>query len=349
MKHETPLPSPEPNPDAAATGEIKHGATQLAGNLVKIVEAGGAQAVKDYLTDVLADTEGKVAKPERQATFSLLAREQQEDIQAANANAGELMLADSDHDTSKAQRFLDDRGGPTKRFVSELRPGRRPREHDESVDGSNRVLRDISLHSESITEWQHRGKLTAETFIDIYNRGLKHKQALKEAEQTLDPQYDGEPRDLSGVIDEKVKVATAKKIQTAIEEAKTRQDNPESAVMMLISQDPTHFSQADLKFLVEFAGYYHNHTAQYGVRIRNGFDNAEQLVKRFKGRAQDAHYVKAEHEAEELHRQQRRTLAGVSQSVEAAIRTSGSSLQDSSAAIRITQQQLARTKSVEKS
>ncbi len=101
------IPSHQPNPQelgpnamtyAAAmdirTGQeaLHDGARQLAGNVVRLMETGDPKAVKEYLGDVLTDTEKLVPAAERMAAFEFLAGEQRGEIRRGLVASGEQML-----------------------------------------------------------------------------------------------------------------------------------------------------------------------------------------------------------------------------------------------------------------
>ena len=349
MTHEDQRPSPSPQPaEAAGQAEAKLGIKQLAGNLVKIIDAGGEQAVREYLTDVLADKEGKVPKQERQATFDFLAREQQEVIQETLVDAGDRLLTETGQSTSHTQRFFDEKGRTTKRFVAELKPGKRPREHDEAIDGSNKILRDLAGYNETNSAWKRKGITATETFAGVLHQGIQHKTAIKEAGKVVDPEYEGEPKDISKVIDEKVMAQVSKKLKDKMEAARLNGEEPEAAVIEIIDKDPSEFSQADLKFLVDFDGYYHEHVTRYGSQIGNGLSETDHFVRRFKSREDEARYLRSDRDIEESFHQQRRSLGSVSELFGKTISTAETSLRDAALNISNVQQQLELVKRLEK-
>jgi hypothetical protein len=279
-------------------------AEQLAGNLAAVSQEYGPSGITKYLGDVLADTEGKVSPTERQTAFKFLANEQRKALHESSVRAGDVMLGKISTQNSLAERRVGDNGHVTKRITEELIEEHRMqvgRHFRNGVDTRRAVHGHESLEhgvhkgrgaahelSEVMQDWRRSGRATVEDFADELQRTQNHERALDEAEKITDPTYDGEPRDVSGVIEKAVKQETATKINEAVLQAREEGGDPKEAVLKVMLEDePDEITNGELTALRAFAEHYEVFTAVQGARLEAEAEKVDFALQRFMRRGQE--------------------------------------------------------------
>lgn len=311
----------------------------LAGDIVKIVETDGPAAVKEYFEDILGDTERSSGVDERLATFNFLAREQRGEIRQAIVESGETMLTNLSNNSAEARRQLRETAPKAQRgirktaethdqevgrcFRGQIDTRRAVRGQDITVQAARRGFVAIKTHSETFEAWSKAQQKEARMFDDAFKKGQAHDRALTEAGATVQPDYDGEPRDLSGVIDEKVKDEVAGRIQQAIEEARSAGASPEDAVLAIMTRETGGATAQVIGELMKFAQEYTRFTKTGNNKVRSFTDDTEKLLRRFASNGRDGYqYVRRAEEAVDLFRSQKRKIQEASDVVDSILRQS---------------------------
>lgn len=352
------IPSHQPNPhefgpnamtDVAAmdirTGQeaLHDGARQLAGNVVRLVETGDPNAVKEYLGDVLADTEKLVPAAERMAAFEFLAGEQRSEIRRGLVASGEQMLDNLGNNSQRTRQELQQTAPQANRgirmaleaheqevgrhFRGQVDTRRAARGHEVAEQTARRGFGFVTKHVETLGGWARAQQQEARKYSDQVQQGQAHERALSEASEVVKPDYEGEQKDLSRVIDEEVKEAAATKLQSAIAEAQASGKSPEDAVLELMTQEPDASSTKIIGELRAFAEQYAQFAKTGGLKVEGMTKESENLLKRFAARGRDGYqYVRRVEEAIDLYRQQKRTIEEAAKGADFAVRQSANVL-----------------------
>jgi prefoldin subunit 5 len=370
------IPSHQPNSqemgpnamsDAAAmdirTGQeaLHDGARLLAGNIVRIAETNESGAVKEYLGDVLADTEKLVPAAERMAAFEFLAGEQRSEIRRGLVTSGEQMLDNLGNNSQKTRQELQQTAPAANRGIRmtveahEQEVGRHfrgqvdtheaARGHEVAEQTARRGFGAVTKHVETVDAWARAQQQEAQKFDGEFKKGQAHERALTEASEVVKPHYEGEQKDLSRVIDEEVKEAAATKLQSAIAEAQAAGKSPEDAILELITQEPESVNPKVIGELRTFAEQYASFAVTGSRKVDGMTKESEQLMKRFAARGRDGYqYVRRVEEAMDLYRQQKRTLEDAVKGADTAIRQSANAVGTTDQELQRMRQKLAATK-----
>ncbi len=370
------IPSHQSNPhemgpnamsDAAAmdirTGQeaLHDGARLLAGNIVRIAETNEPGAVKEYLGDVLADTEKLVPAAERMAAFEFLAGEQRSEIRRGLVTSGEQMLDNLGNNSQKTRQELQQTAPAANRgirmtveaheqevgrhFHGQVDTRRAARGHEVAEQTARRGFGAVTKHVETLDAWGRAQQQEAREYDDEARQGQAHERALNEASEVVKPDYEGDQKDLSRVIDEEVKEATATKLQSVIAEAQTTGKSPEDAVLELISKEPATATPKIIGELRTFAEQYAGFAKTGTQKIEGMTKESERLMKNFAARGRDGYqYVRRVEDAIDLYRQQRRTLEDAVKGADFAIRQSANVLGTTDQELQRMRQKLAATK-----
>ncbi len=372
------IPSHQPNPsefgpnamtDAAAmdikTGQeaLHEGARQLAGNVVRLLEIGDPDAVKEYLGDVLADTEKLVPAAERMAAFEFLAGEQRSEIRRGLVASGEQMLDNLGSNSQKTRQELQQTAPQANRgirtmteaheqevgryFRGQVDARRAARGHEVAEQTARRGFGVVTKHVETLSGWARAQQQEAHKYDDQVKQGQAHERALNEASEVVKPDYEGEQKNLSRVIDEEVKEAASTKLQSAIAEAQASGKSPEEAVLELMSQEPDTASPKVIGELRTFAEQYAQFAKTGSLKVEGMTKESERLLKNFAARGRDGYqYARRVEEAVDLYRQQKRTLEEAAKGADYAIQQSVSVLGTSDQELQHMRQKLTAAKVV---
>lgn len=338
---------------------------QLAGDIVKVAGTDEPGAVKEYLEEILSDTEGSVGVDERLATFDLLANEQRGEIRRGIVEAGETMLASFSDNSTEARNQLRETAPKAQRgirnavethdqevgrcFRGQIDTRRAARGQDIAEQAARRGFTAVKKHSETFDAWSKAQQEEAMKFNDEFKKGQAHEQALYAAGTTIQPDYDGEPRDLSGVIDEKVKDEVAGKIQQAIEEAQSAGASPEDAVLAIMTRETGGATAQVIGELMKFAQEYTRFTKTGNNKVRSFTDDTEKLLRRFASNGRDGyHYVRRAEEAVDLFRSQKRKIQEASDVVDSILRQSVKVLDISDGELKRMIQKMSSVTAIEK-
>ena len=352
------IPSHQPNThelgpdamtDAAAmdirTGQetLHEGARQLAGNVVRLVETGDPSAVKEYLRDVLADTEKLVPAAERMAAFEFLAGEQRGEIRRGLVASGEQMLDNLGNNSQRTRQDLQQTAPRANRgirtaletheqevgryFRGQVDTRRAARGHEVAEQTARRSFGLVTKHVETLSGWAQAQQQEARRYSEQVQQGQAHERALSEASEVVKPDYEGEQKDISRVIDEEVMGVAATKLQSAIAEAQSSGRSPEDAVLELMVQKSDDNSAAVIGELRTFAERYAQFAKTSSRKIEGTTKESGDLLKRFAARGRDGYqYVRRAEEAIDMYRQQKRTIEEAANGADLAIRQSNNIL-----------------------
>jgi len=370
------IPSHQPNPselgpnamtDAAAmdirTGQeaLHEGARQLAGNVVRLVETGDPNAAKEYLGDVLADTEKLVPAAERMAAFEFLAGEQRSEIRRGLVASGEQMVDNLGNNSQKTRQELQQTAPQANRgvrmaieaheqevgrhFRGQVDTRRAARGHEVAEQTARRGFGAVTKHVETLGAWARVQQDEAHKYDGQVKQGQAHERALNEASEVVKPDYEGEQKDLSRIIDDEVKEAAATKLQSAIAEAQAAGQAPEDAVLELMTREPDTIDTKVIGELRTFAEQYANFAKTGSLKVEGITKESERLLKNFAARGRDGYqYVRRVEDAMDLYRQQKRTIEEAAKGADFAIRQSANVLGATDQELQRMRQKLASAK-----
>jgi hypothetical protein len=326
---------PDPSRSDLAVSHEDTVSKELAANLVAVAQEHGSEGVRDYLVDVLADKEGTVPTQERRGAFKLLAGEQRKSLQEDITNIGEDFVATRLSQNNNTEEEIGDNDRINKRTFEELIDEHRlsvgrhlrdggntrlaSRAHEDLEHDVRKGIRVINEFGEIMNTWSRVSRSKVEDFAGDIDHSLNHDRALSEAEKVTDPNYGGEPRDISLVIDEAVKQKTAIKLNEAVQQAQEKGDDTQEAVIKVLLEDrPDDISTDELKSLRAFAGHYERFAAVESPRIERETEEVGQVLKTFMNRGnEDYAYSRTIEEAQDVYRRQ-------SQALERAVSEAGS-------------------------
>lgn len=326
--------------DIRTDQDILHdGAQQLARDVVRLVESGDPLAVKDYLDDVLADTEARVPAAERMAAFEFLAGEQRQEIRRGLVESGEQMLINLGSNNQRAEQELQRTAPQANRgiraaleaheqevgrhFRGQVDSRRAARGHEVAVPVARSGFSAATKHVETLGGWARTQRQEAGSFSDQVHRGQEHERALSAASEAAKPDYEGEPKNLSRVIDEDVKTATANKLQFAIAAAIASGKSPEKAVVELMTQKPDTYSAKLIGELRTFAEQYAQFARTGSLKAEGAMKESEDIFKRFAARGREGYqYARRAEEAMDVYRQQKRAIEQAAKGADYAVRQS---------------------------
>lgn len=369
------LPPQQPDDPSAMTGAAamnmrtsamyQEGVRQLTDNVASIVETGDPQAVQEYLGDVLADTEGRVPASERLAVFEVLADEQRLEIQRGLLGSAEEMLNNFGNNNTTVRRQLGQAGPAVNRTVRvlldthEYEVGRHlrgnqidtrkaERGQEQATGASRRTLGAITEYVEVLGRWGRAQQSELRHFDDTVRRGAVRERALDEGAQTVDPDYDeGDPKDLSVLIDTKVTEAVAVKLQALVTEAIATGESPADAVLELATQKPNSVTAKVIDDMRAFAGRQAGDIKGSLNRVEGS--TAKELERRLKSFATQGldgyRYARRPEDAADLYRQQQRTLTEVDKDAGFVVRQGASLVFSSDEELQRAQQSLAHAQS----
>lgn len=338
-------------------------ARQLAGNVVRLVKMGDPTAINEYLGDVLADTEKLVPTAERMAVFEFLAGEQRSEIRRGLLTSGEQMLDNLGNNSQKTRQELQQTAPTANRglrmtvetheqevgrhFRGQIDTRRAARGHEVVEQTARRGFGAVTKHVETMGVWARAQQQEARKYDDKTKQGQTHERALDEASKFVKPDYQGEQKDLSRVIDEKVKEAAATKLQSVIAEAQTAGKSPEDAVLELMSQEPDASKSKLIRELRTFAGQYADFAKTGSQKIDGMTKESERLIKTFVARGHDGYqYVRRVEDATDLYRQQRRILENAVKDADSAIRQTANFIGTTDQELQRMRQKVAAAKAV---
>lgn len=361
------IPSHQPNPSqfdpnamtgAAAmnvrTGQqaLHEGMRQLAGNIVRVAETNDPDAIKDYLGAVLADTEKLVPDTERMAGFEFLATEQRDKIRRGLISSGEQMLGKLGHNSAtygeqlKQTALSANMGVKRIQETHEQAVGRHfrghvdtraaTRGHETAEQTARKEFGAVVKHVETLSGWARAQQEEASKYGSQAKQGQAHERALNEASKIVKPDYDGEQKDLSRIIDEEVKRAASTKLQSAIAEAQAAGKSPEDAVLELMSREPNTDPPKILAELRTFTEQYAQLAKTGSLKVKSMTEEPERLLKNFAARGRDVYgYAHGAEEAVRSYQQQKRT-------VEQAVGGAGRAIRQSDDVLAASNQELQR-------
>lgn len=342
---------------------LQEGMRQLAGNIVRIAETDDPAAVKEYLGDILADKEGSVPDIERQSAFEFLAGEQRSEIRRGLVDAGEQMVDNLTKNSQRTRQELQhtapqaNRGARAMLDAHEQEVGRHMRGnvdankaahgHEVAEQTARRGFGAVAKHAETLGAWSRAQQDEASKYHQQVQRGQSHERALSEAVDTVKPDYEGEPKDLSRVIDEEVTEAAATKLQAAVAEALATGKSPEDAVFELLSQEqePNTASLQLIRDLRSFADQYALFARNESLKLDGTTKETGQLLKQYAACGRDGYrYARRAEEAIDLYRQQTRTMENAVKGAAFVVRQSGNMFGQSDQQLQRIQQRIAATK-----
>jgi uncharacterized protein YukE len=330
--------------DIRTDQEAPHeGARQFAGNVCRLIETGDLHAVKEYLGDILADTEKLVPSTERMAAFEFLAGEQRGKIRHGLVAAGEQMVDSLSSNSKKARKELEQTAPAANRgvrsaldaheqevgrhFLGQVDSRRAARGQESAVQIARRGFGAVIKHVETFGGWARVQQEEARKYDEQVKQGQAHERALNEAREVVKPDYEGEQKDLSRVIDEEVKEVAATKLQSAIAEAQAAGQSPEDAVLKLMAREPDTIDTKVIGELRTFAEQYAGLAKTGSLKVERITKESERLLINFAGRGRDGYqYVRRVEDAIDLYRQNKRTLEEAAKTADSAIRESANLL-----------------------
>jgi hypothetical protein len=367
------FPSHQPNPQEIGHSDmtgtdieaLQDGIRQLAGNIVRISETGDPTAVKEYLSDVLADTDKQVPASERKAAFEFLAGEQRAEIRQGLVNSGEQMLGNLGNNSKVAQQRLEQTATTANRSLqmgvqsheqevglhfrsfTPINTRRVARGHEIAEQTVRRGFNDVTNHAEVLSVWASTQQQETQKFDGDFKKAQAHERALTEASNTVNPEYTGEQKDLSRVIDEKVKAVGATKLQSAVAEALATDQSPEDAVLALMTQNSDTMTPKIISELRTFAEQYVSLATAGSRKVVDMTKESKQLMVRFTTRGRDGYQdVRNPEDAAGLYRQQKQTLDDAVKRADFAIRQSTTIFGTSDQALQRMRQKLNVAKAV---
>lgn len=281
--------------------QLNEGFELLGNNLLHVAEVAGPEGVDDYLGDLLADMESK-SPLERQAAFELLSHKQKEALdKQLMASGGTMVEALTANDEVHAKSLSESRGGLLKGL------GRAREAHDRSIIGPSRsgridprglqqahgavadalgsgTIRGLNAHAENVTSWLNGKKHPAKEFKDKMEDATKHKQALAMAGKVVDPEYDGEPKDISRVVDNDVRASVASTLVTELSAAQNEGRSPAEVLAKMIEATKSNSPRSLIATLSEMATTFSAEDSSW-VKVR--VDGARHSISRYIAKGND--------------------------------------------------------------
>lgn len=368
------IPSHQPNPhelgpnpaaDAAASivmgREVSaDGARQLAGDVVGLMETGGSSAVSERLSAALADKEGLVPPSERTAVFGFLASEQRGEIRRSLIEAGGRMLDNLSAGTQRASGVLQHSAPQAGRGIQmileapkQLEPHLRGQSLDKhrigytqeaAMQGVRQGFSPTTTYVELLSGWARAQQQEVEGYREQVQRGSAHERALDEASKVVKPGYEGEPKDLSRVIDESVKEAAVTKLQSAIAEARASGGSPEDAVLEFLAQEPDDNSVKIIRNLSTFSEQYAPWVMNDTQKVEGAKAESGRLLESFAAIGNGYQGVNRVEDAVGLYQQQGHSLRRAAESANAAVRFGLTIVERSRRELLHKQQELSRVR-----
>ncbi len=168
------------------------GARQLAGNIIKVAGIKDPAAIKDFLGDVLADSDNQlVPAAERAASLQFLAAEQRSEIRTGLVALGEQMVDSMGENGTKVRDEIGKVGSIAKRGVATVNEdhdrqvGRHFRDsvdtrdasraHEDVAQTARKGYGAVTKHSETFDGWAKSQQQEAKKFNDEFDKGRNHE------------------------------------------------------------------------------------------------------------------------------------------------------------------------------
>lgn len=191
------------------SGSFLHdGGALLAESLGKLVSENDPAAIRDYLKDILADTEGNVPAAERAATFTLLAERQKQTMRQEVIHVGDQMDAKLDASSKNFDatvtgntRVLRNALGEFDRNATLMARGKIDRYTQEaSLNAAMAMQRKLSEITDAKTAWGNTQRAALDDYRGTLTSTMANEARLRTAGESLTEDYDGDPIDASAVI-----------------------------------------------------------------------------------------------------------------------------------------------------
>jgi hypothetical protein len=338
----------------------KQGSQLLGESLTKLVESDEPGAVKDYLEVVLTDTEGNVPAAERAVVFGLLAHEQRDGLKMGLLGSGEQMLDSLASNDTRSKDEMRGAAESVSRAVSttaethEQAVGRHMRAGGNARAAANgnqevgavvqKSIGSLSQFIEKFGNWGSTQSAKLESFDGSIKNANAHERALDEASKVVQPDYEGDAKNISAVIDEKVKTETANKLTALLADARNKGISPETAVFDLLTKEPDTLSGAKINELRTFVSQYRELLKTSGGKLGVLKQETEQTLKSFVARGRDGYQPNTPIDAaREVFKFQKQSISRAQDQAAETVRISTDAIANSSKNIGVMQQRLKRS------
>lgn len=252
----------QPVDQSDTSGSFIHdGGVQLAENLSKIAGEQGPDGIQGYLTDLLADTEGNVPTAERAAAFTLLAERQKQFTREKIVHAGIELNTRLGAQTKNAKVEIQTNGTAVSRAVSNFSDIRRLIDRNVRVPANAEEASHVVRHArDRLTSldterarWASLQTASIQEFHGALDYGKRSESRLREGGLTVSEDYDGDPVDLSKLIDPAVAASFARELH---QEFASEGSNAAKIVMDKLATDEDTATLESIHLLDSFAKDY---------------------------------------------------------------------------------------------
>lgn len=343
---------------------LQQGAKQLTEAIIKIEAMENPKAVKDYLDAILDDTEKLVPVAERMFAFEFLAGEQRSKIQGDLFRSGEKMIDNLSNNNQKINQEFKQTSPQATQGIRQMRnaheqevgrylrgqvDARRVTQGQEvAAQTARKGFNAVKMNLAPFSSWARSQQEMVNVFDSQIYQGQAHERALNEASESVNPNYEGEQKELSQLIDEDVKEAASLKLRSTITEAQTLGKSPEDVLLELIKQQESGVILPKINQKVRtFAEQYAQSVKIGRLKVENYIQESEHFLKNFIARGSDGYMTERRvDQATDLYRRQKRTLEEVSENIESAIRQSSKVIIESDQELQRMQHKLLAVKDI---
>lgn len=264
---------------------IRDGGLQLAENLSKIAEH-GPEGIQGYLTDILADTEGKVSAAERAAAFSLLAEQQKQAVRQEVIHAGDHMDTTLNASTRVFKETIGQKRGGMRNAVSSFEETARKmrngninrRTQEDSMQAGQYILNSVSVMTDARDSWSAKQTSTLDEFGGALSYAKNHESQLKKIGDTLTEEYDGDPVDASKVFRADIIARFARELHSEL----TTDDSEPSEVITKRLDTPEDTAALETIYtFTTYANQYSSSLNQFNSNKRTDMTQSREAMRHY--------------------------------------------------------------------
>lgn len=329
----------EHSPEYKSKLMLLEGSKSFAANISKIIETEGISVAREYIKDLLSDTEGRFPESERMAVFEILANEQNIDISRNLINEGRHTLETLINRARAARETLDDALRTTSfrnplemhssRVESTLRRNqgvddyRKAAYHTEVVaDDARRIITNAYIVMSDLDLFAAMQSVDAENYHILVGKSEWQSMELAKAKDSLRSDSEVEKKELVHLINPRVIESVLSKIQSSIEESKDGSASLEDAICSLAT-NPTKLDYSTKEILLEVQSFLDHHGIGIVRKVResiNALEDSRMQLLKFNRNRDEYFSIHRPQDAIELANKQQQLLEKVSREIEKSIR-----------------------------
>ncbi len=338
--------------------QLAEGRRMLAANLTRLLTDSGSKVTSAYLNDILANTEGKAPASERQAAFNLLATEQKNIIRQSLIDSGQHVLSSLIENSEAVGQRVADTARTTTNQVNALaeihyqevgrhfRNGvdtRRAALGQELVEQRSRgAVRRLGEYTDSVQSWARTQTDGIDGYLGDVGKARQQEFALAEAATSIQPSYDGKPKELTPLVSERAMSLTSEKLHHAMSMAIENGTDPTETVVNLLA-GWTEVSPKPITMLNEALSEYGASVRGVAGRSKGKQEDVDQLFRIFNRNGREGYqHARGVQEAVGFYRSQTHRLGTVISEAGTLIRTSAKPVEASSGNLRTIQLTISR-------